>query len=127
VLYGQFRARVGAILRELCRQRGIELLEGHSMPDHIHMRLSIPPKYSVAAHVGVPQGQECRADSPGIAARTADDAFGELARSFAVAPFGRPPELDGGSGLYLRGETGTRRHDEAKMGVELRREMIVPT
>ena len=38
------------ILRELCRQRGVELLEGHCMADHIHMCLSIPPKYSVGEH-----------------------------------------------------------------------------
>ena len=57
MLYGQFRAKVGAILRELCRQRGIELLEGHSMPDHIHMCLSIPPKYSVAHTLGFLKGK----------------------------------------------------------------------
>ena len=57
VLYGQFRAKIGAILRELCRQRGIELLEGHSMPDHIHMCLSIPPKYSVAHTLGFLKGK----------------------------------------------------------------------
>jgi len=32
---------------DLCRQRGIELVEGHAMPDHVHLCLSIPPKYSV--------------------------------------------------------------------------------
>ena len=57
VLYGQFRAKVGAILRELCRQRGIELLEGHSMSDHIHMCLSIPPKFSVAHTLGFLKGK----------------------------------------------------------------------
>ena len=44
VLYGPMREEVGAILRELCRQRGVELLEGHLMPDHVHVCLSIPPK-----------------------------------------------------------------------------------
>ncbi len=57
VLYGQLRTKVGTILRELCRQRGIELLEGHSMPDHIHMCLSIPPKYSVAHTLGFLKGK----------------------------------------------------------------------
>jgi len=42
------------------------IAEGHSMPDHIHMCLSIPPKFSVAPHVGVLEGQECRADSSGL-------------------------------------------------------------
>ena len=51
-LYGQLRKRVGEVIRDLCRQRGIEMLEGHLMPEHIHMCLSIPPKYSVAFAIG---------------------------------------------------------------------------
>ena len=57
VFYGQLRGQIGAILRELCRQKGVELLEGHSMPDHIHMCLSIPPKYSVAHTIGFLKGK----------------------------------------------------------------------
>jgi putative transposase len=57
VFYGRLRRRIGPILRELCRQRGIELLEGHTMPDHIHMCLGIPPKYSVAFVLGFPKGK----------------------------------------------------------------------
>ncbi len=52
VFYGRFRQRIGVILRELRRQRGVELLEGHCMPDHIHMCVSIPPKYSMAPTMG---------------------------------------------------------------------------
>jgi putative transposase len=57
VLYGRLRRRVGRILRELCEQRGVELLEGHAMPDHVHMCLSIPPKYSVSHTIGFLQGK----------------------------------------------------------------------
>ena len=57
VLYGRFRKRVGEVVRELCRQRGIEVVEGHLMPDHIHMCLSIPPKYSVAFAIGFIKGK----------------------------------------------------------------------
>ena len=57
MLYGKFRKRVGDVLRELCRQRGIEVLEGHLLPDHIHMCLSIPPKYSVAFAIGFIKGK----------------------------------------------------------------------
>ena len=56
-LYGRLRSRVGRILRELCDQRGVELLEGHLMGDHVHMLLSIPPKYSVAHTVGFLKGK----------------------------------------------------------------------
>ena len=57
VLYGRLRSRVGRILRELCEQRGVELLEGHAMPDHVHMCLSIPPKYSVSHTIGFLKGK----------------------------------------------------------------------
>jgi putative transposase len=40
VFYGRLRRQIGPILRELCRQRGIELVEGHAMPDHVHLCLS---------------------------------------------------------------------------------------
>jgi len=48
ILYGKLRAGIGRILRDLCEQKGIELLEGHGMPDHVHLCLRIPPKYSVS-------------------------------------------------------------------------------
>ena len=56
-LYGKFRRKVGEIFRELCKQRGLELLEGHLMPDHVHMCLKIPPKYSVSHTIGFLKGK----------------------------------------------------------------------
>jgi len=56
-LYGRVKRRVGEVLRGLCRQRGIEMLEGTLRPDHIHMCLSIPPKYSVASAIGFIKGK----------------------------------------------------------------------
>jgi putative transposase len=57
VLYGKLKRQVGGILRELCRQKGVELLEGHLMADHIHMCLSVPPKYSIAHTIGFLKGK----------------------------------------------------------------------
>ena len=57
VFYGKMRTRVGAIMRELCEQKGVELVEGRAMPDHIHLCLSIPPKYSVSHTVGFLKGK----------------------------------------------------------------------
>jgi putative transposase len=57
VFYGRLRRQIGTILRDLCRQRGVELLEGHAMPDHIHLCLCIPPKYSVAFVLGFLKGK----------------------------------------------------------------------
>jgi len=56
-LYGQLKKRVGKMLREVCRQRGIELIEGHLIPDHIHMCLGIAPKQSVAFAIGFIKGK----------------------------------------------------------------------
>jgi putative transposase len=56
-LYGRLKREIGAILRELCRQKGVALLEGHCMPDHIHMCMSIPPKHSVAHTLGFLKGK----------------------------------------------------------------------
>ena len=56
-LYGKFRRRVGHIIKELCQQKGIEMLEGHLVADHVHMCLSIPPKYSVAFVIGFLKGK----------------------------------------------------------------------
>ena len=56
-IYGMLRKDIGGILRDLCLQRGVELLEGYAMKDHIHMLLMIPPKFSVANTVGYLKGK----------------------------------------------------------------------
>ncbi len=56
-LYGKFKRRVGVILRELCMQKGIELLEGHLLAGHIHMCLIVPPKFSIAFVIGFLKGK----------------------------------------------------------------------
>ena len=48
-IYNQIRSDIGEILRKLCEYKGIEIIEGHLMPDHVHMLLAIPPKYSVSS------------------------------------------------------------------------------
>jgi putative transposase len=56
-LYGKFRQSVGDILKGLCQQKRVDLLEGHLMPDHIHMCLSVPPKFSIAFIIGFLKGK----------------------------------------------------------------------
>ncbi|HEY5295331.1 MAG TPA: IS200/IS605 family transposase [Gaiellaceae bacterium] len=56
-IFGQLRKDIGRILRELCVQHEVELIEGHAMPDHVHLLLSIPPKYSVSNTVGFVKGK----------------------------------------------------------------------
>lgn len=57
VLYGELRRHLGSILRELAVQKESRILEGHLMLDHIHMLVSIPPKYSVSQVVGFIKGK----------------------------------------------------------------------
>ncbi len=57
MIYGTLRRDIGGILRELCRQQGIGLVEGYAMRDHIHMLLMIPSKFSVANTVGFLKGK----------------------------------------------------------------------
>ena len=57
VIYGKIKSDVGQILRKLCEYKGIEIIEAEACPDHIHMLVSIPPKYSVSQIMGYLKGK----------------------------------------------------------------------
>ena len=57
VIYGKLRKEIGIILRRLCEYKGIEIIEGKACVNHIHICLSIPPKYSVSSIVGYLKGK----------------------------------------------------------------------
>lgn len=57
VFYEEKRLEIGAILRELCRWKGVEIIEAEVCPDHIHMLLAIPPKISVSGFMGFLKGK----------------------------------------------------------------------
>lgn len=54
VIYNQYKAD---IIKQLCSYKGVEIIEGHLMPDHIHMLVSIPPKISVSSFMGYLKGK----------------------------------------------------------------------
>ena len=56
-LYEQLRRHLGEVFRSLAEQRQCRILEGHLMPDHVHMLISIPPKYAVSSVVGLLKGK----------------------------------------------------------------------
>ena len=56
-IYGKLKAEIGKILRRLCEYKKIEILEANACPDHIHMLISIPPKYSISQIVGYLKGK----------------------------------------------------------------------
>ena len=49
VIFGKYKKEIGAILRELCAWKQINIVEAEMCPDHVHMLLEIPPKYSVSS------------------------------------------------------------------------------
>jgi len=57
VIYGKLKSDVGKILRELCERKGIEIIEAELCPDHVHMLIRIPPKYSVSEIMGYLKGK----------------------------------------------------------------------
>ena len=57
IIFAKLRASIGEILRILCKYKGVEILEGHLMPDHVHMLVSIPPKISVSSFMGYLKGK----------------------------------------------------------------------
>ena len=57
VIYKQIRADIGHILSELCKRKGIEIIEAEACPDHIHMFVRIPPKYSASEIMGYLKGK----------------------------------------------------------------------
>jgi len=56
-LFGQVRRHLGEIFHALARQKECQILEGHLLPDHVHMCITIPPKYSVASVIGFLKGK----------------------------------------------------------------------
>jgi putative transposase len=56
-LFGEIRRELGEVFRRLAEQRESRVEEGHLMPDHVHMMLSVPPKYAVSQVVGYVKGK----------------------------------------------------------------------
>lgn len=57
VIYGKLKADIGAILRELCERKHVNIIEAHAMPDHIHMLVEISPKQRISGFKGYLKGK----------------------------------------------------------------------
>ena len=57
VIYGKIKKDIGVMFRKLCQYKGVEIIEAEACPDHIHMLLSIQPKFSVAQIIGYIKGK----------------------------------------------------------------------
>ncbi len=56
-IYNQYRKDLQEIIRTFCKYKGVEIIEGHMMPDHVHWLLSIPPKTNVSSFMGYLKGK----------------------------------------------------------------------
>lgn len=57
IIYNQYRADLIEIFKRLCSYKSVEIIEGHMMPDHVHLLVSIPPKIAVSTFVGYLKGK----------------------------------------------------------------------
>ncbi len=115
-IFGSLRRHLGEIFRELAKHKESEVVEGHLMPDHVHMCLSVPPKYSVSHVVGYIKGKSAIAIARRFGGRTRNFT-GEVfwARSYFVITVGLDEEM---VRAYIRNqEQEDERYDQMKLGV----------
>ena len=63
LLFGKIKRHLGQVFHDLARRKECRIEEGHLMPDHVHMLISIPPKYSVAQIIGYMKGKTMKIDA----------------------------------------------------------------
>jgi putative transposase len=89
VLYGQIRKQLGKIFHELAHQKECRIVEGHMMPDHVHMCIEIPPKHSVASIIGYIKGKSAIAIARQFCGRERNFTGAHFwARGYAVSTVG---------------------------------------
>ena len=93
-IFGKIRRHLGEILRKLAQQRESRIEEGHLMPDHVHMMISIPPKYSVAQVIGFIKGKSAIHIAREFAGRKRNFVGQHFwARGYFVTTVGRDEEV----------------------------------
>ncbi len=115
-LFGALRRHLGEVFRELARHKESEVVEGHLKPDHVHVCLSIPPKYAVSNVVGYLKGKSAIVIARKFGGRTRNFT-GEVfwARGYFVSTVGLDEEM---VKAYIRNqEQEDERYDQMKLGV----------
>ncbi len=116
VIYGALRQHLGEIFRELARQKECKVVEGHLMKDHVHICLSVPPKYSVSNVVGFIKGKSAITIARHFGGRQRNFT-GEVfwARGYFVSTVGLDEEM---VRAYIRHqEQEDERYDQMKLGL----------
>ncbi len=116
-IFGSLRRHLGEIFRELAKHKESEVVEGHLMPDHVHMCLSVPPKYSVSHVVGYIKGKSAIAIARRFGGWWTRNFTGEVfwARGYFDTTVGLDEEM---VRAYIRNqEQEDERYDQMKLGV----------
>jgi putative transposase len=108
LIYGPIRKHLGEIFHELSKHKEVEILEGHLMPDHVHMCLSIPPKYAVSNVVGYLKGKSAIQIARQFRGRTRNFSGENFwARGYFVSTIGLDEEM-------VRAYVRDQEHEDAK-------------
>jgi putative transposase len=93
-IYAQLRPHLGELFRKLAEQKESRIVEGHLLADHVHMMISIPPKYAVSQVVGFIKGTECDPFGPGVRRKEAQFRRSTLlGKGYFVSTVGRDQEV----------------------------------
>jgi len=113
-LFGQLRRELGEVFRRLAQQKECTIEEGHLMPDHVHMMISVPPKYAVSQVVGFIKGKSAIHIARAYGERKRNFAGEHFwARGYFVSTVGRDEEV---IRQYIRNqEQEDRRVDQMKL------------
>ena len=113
-LYGELRRHLGEVFRELARQKESQIEEGHLLPDHVHMLVSIPPKYAVSQIVGYLKGKSAIHIARAYAGRRRDFRGQHFwARGYYVSTVGRDEATI--RSYIQRQETEDQRQDQLQL------------
>ena len=115
-LFGVLRRNLGVIFHELAQQKGCQIVEGHIMPDHVHMCISVPPKYALSNVVGFIKGKSAITIARQFGGRT-KNFTGEVfwARGYFVSTVGLDEAM---VRAYIRNqEKEDERYDQMKLGL----------
>jgi putative transposase len=92
-IYGEVRSELRQIFHDLCHRKEGRILEGHLMPDHVHMLVSIPPKYSVSHFVGYLKGKTALHLAQKYGRRRKYRGYSFWARGYFVSTVGANEEV----------------------------------
>ena len=116
VIFGVIRKHLGKVFRELAEQKECQIVEGHLMLDHVHMCISIPPKYSVSYVVGYIKGKSAISIARGFMGKSRNftgESF--WARGYFVSTVGLDEEM---VREYIRHQEKEDEHyDQLKLGI----------